>query len=423
MNAIDITYLGNFKFPTLAGTEKSFAYSDGPACLSESGDTLYLHGHDYSRQFAEVPIPTFDATATITRWFDPTFGQLDVYNQACMQSGVAPNGLKNRGLMFADGAFHGAVNVYYNVSNKWIASLFRGTEAAFSGWGKPSITSFKSTGMIGDLPPRLKDHFGCDTFSFDAGGAGLAGTNNGPALYVLNRQASYPDQQTVPVTMVFESPISNPYDYWWGDRRFSGATFTNTDFVIGYTKTFGARWYGKGNPGWGQTYDERGKGIVNHDIASVINPGTIAVDAISSAQGTHAEIYAPFLLCCSIDSIIAGDPVWIEIDMRPFGLTGNVGRCDPKCHRQSGKLYVLEYRVDAHKPKVHIFQTLSEPDMQELIALRAAVDVLEQAILKTAGENAELQTELNDAITAHDALRVKIDTAILAVDAAKAALE
>ena len=415
---MELAPLGKVTFPTQANAP-TFAYANGPNCILGNGRML-IHGHNNYHDIAEVQIPdTLPGQATLIRWYDPTLGNLASYSAANKADGSATQGTWHRGVFHADGRLWGCVSPYYNVSNSWIASLWNATTSQFSGWGKPSINSMKSTGHCGVLPSRLQQAWGHDTWSCEIGVAGLAATNNGPALYTFNRSETIANQATFSVTPRFESPLGSPYPGWWGDREINGITFTPNELVLGYRKTFGARWYGTG-AGSGRYQTE--PGVPLHPIPSELHPGQIASDPCSSAQGMHAEQFVAFLLVASIDSILAGTPVWDEIDLRPLGVVSKWGRVDPKYDTATGRLYLTEYRADGDKPVVHVFQTEDSEMIQQLLdqiavmqtqldQLMADLTTLQADVAVKDAAIVTLTTERDAAVAAQAALNLAIDQA------------
>lgn len=409
MANLEMSKVGTFELPTLPGVQdppqfknarQTFNYSVGPIAYDPNQNLLYIRGHSKFNDIAVVSIPSgYGGVANVQKWIDPTAGALDTFNSEYHMQNQASQGIFHRGFCFYKNALVGFVQPFYNVTNEWLKSFWWSdfldgdyNKGGFEGFEKTSLPSMMVAGFIGELPSKLRTQDN-PLFCLESIPQGLTYSNNGPACYSMRLVAPFPYPSNggdpISVSPLFETLLPNSYPEWWGDRQITGAFFTSTHFVCGYRKSFGARWYG--NSSFGRLYGESSL-ISNHSIATQLrDPGFLAEDPCGNTyQGYHAEQFASFLLTAPIDSVAAGKPIWTEIDLRPFGLSGIWGYTSWTCDLATGMIFGLERQADGMKPLVHVFSTTPDTDL----TLQIQLDDLQQRY-----NNLEIQyNALNDKV-------------------------
>jgi hypothetical protein len=353
---ININYLGSFAVPS----QSLINYTWGECAYDSDTQQFYISGAYNQPQIGVYSKPQVGVTLTNAKWFDPTFG-----NWNPIATSGSGQGARHRGFLAGQGGLWMHTTPFYTVtgSSTYVSTIGYTNGSSFNGWAKASIHQLQTTGPVFNIPESLRSSFGgCDTGCFNQDQQGGSLTNWGPALYVYNRQTNYTQDQNISITKIFDcvgqnSP--NVYPDWWPDRKLTSALMTDKYYVIGYSKSIGARWYGNyghGLNGYGRNWNET-TAVPDHDIQSIINPGTLATDG-TSGQGFHAESFHSFLLIAAIDTVIAGKPVWYEVDLSSLGVNYSSGEFRITYNPVDNLIYGMERNggKGGAIPKGHILQ-------------------------------------------------------------------
>lgn len=368
---------------------------------------IVVRGHQRFYDYVELQLPDVSGPASVVRWFEPTNGQSKAYDAAYRAAHPGAQAMVSRGIAFMDGLFWGINNLYYNVRpDTTVKTHWASDGTTFRGFARTDKSPLRTGGRIGPLSKQLRDAWGHDTFCFECTAQNTSASNGGPACYTYNRNPNLTDGDTIPVTIRFEHPSTAKYPGWSGDTEIVGACSLPTCMAYTYRKPLGARWYGDHNSlGQGKRSPE---GTL---VDSLLNPETYAKDVCDSAnKGYHAEAFIPVLLTASNESILAGNPVWEETDLRPYGFTSKCSRVSLSYDAASGLMTMVENGANGVLPVIHVFKVKTESEMQaEIDALQAAYNALIQQ--HTAELAAKDQTIA--AVTAQrDTLQAKVSAAL-----------
>ena len=398
-NTIDLNYLGSIKLPILAGPDRfTWQWAGGPIAYDSQQNKIYMQGHINFDDIGEFALPDVGQIAPSPVWKDWTNGRLASLRTEL--KAFTPNGIRHRGLVFADNALYGNVQPFYNVTNYWMKGHWCNDMAtdSFYGFGKISLKNLEWGGFLGVLPQSVQDALNFDSWMFESVPQGLSATNQGPALALFNRSKNIVDDGEVKITPLFDSYQTHAYPGWWGDRQINGATFTNTHFVCTYRNSFGTRWYGNGSNG--RVMGEASTDPL-HQIQSTLFPGKVAIDPYDNvSQGYHAEQYKLYLLCASIESIIAGTPIWEEIDISQNMIRSIRGQGSIVFDSANSRLIISEWSADGSIPRLHVFQTTKLiSDKERISQLETSVSELQSEIDAKNQEISDIKTTISQAIS------------------------
>lgn len=349
---ITIDYVGSFDVPS----QGNISYTWGECAYDPDTETFYISGAYNQPQIGVYSKPQVGSVLTNKKWFDPTFGGWPTVASE-------GNGARHRGFLAKGGMLWMNTTPFYVVTGSptYAATMGSTDGNSFKGWAKSSIHQLKSTGPLFDIPESLREKFGgCDTGCFNQDQQGGNMTNWGPALYVFNRATDWTEDQNVPMTKVFDAiGSSNAFPDWWPDRKLTSAIMTPKYYIIGYSKSQGARWYGnygKGKNGYGLCWNEN-EGTAKHYIDSALNPGSPATDG-TEGQGFHAEGFHSCLLIATVDSVISGNPVWQEVDLSSLGINYSSGEFRITYDSVNDLIYGMERNAGkgGSLPKGHILR-------------------------------------------------------------------
>lgn len=373
--------------PGIDGRQFTFSGSLGPVVPLPAGK-LAIGGHQLFYDLAVLTPPANGGTAAIEKWVEPSLGNIAAYSAAYKAQVPGAGQMIPRGVMFADGRWFGNCNLYYNV--KPDLNVLTGWSSdgvsSFNGFARTNFTCLQTGGRIGPLSKPFRDAWGHDTWMFESTMQNHAATNNGPALYTFNRKPNVIPGEILQVTKRFDTPFggkSNPVSPWDQWCEICGAACTPNHMIYTYRQPVGAKWYGVGSGIDSQT----------GPVASILFPGQQAKDDFDpNSKGYHAESYRHTLLVADRESVLAGAPVFKEVDVSGF-FTAKCARDAIAYDESTDSLWMLEGYANGFLPRIHRFKTRTEADAirEQIAALQVQIDVLESQksdlLKKLAGMN------------------------------------
>lgn len=285
----DLTYLGAFRPPHVEGLNSSFSYGGAALAYREDGDSdgaedgfpgsLFLVGHVYDQQVAEISIPqpviskhkSLD-DLSVSNVLQP-FGDIsDGIRESLSTSESQP--YRIGGLQVVSSALHWTIFRYYNVEGYdfWshgISSLSMRRPVAAGPWhlgpfnsGATEWHAYKNAGFICDAPPSVAERLGGRTLLSGLQiSTGLQTSSQGPALYAyrLPQGVAPPGTCLDAVPLLWyslEQPLDqhHPADLWTGAAWLE---LGNRQSVVFFgRKATGPVYYGEAHPG--NCFDSKG---------------------------------------------------------------------------------------------------------------------------------------------------------------------
>lgn len=275
-------YLGAIRPPHAEGMSSSFSWGGAVVAYHPGGDregdvdgfpgSLFLTGHVYDQQVAEISIPcpvisdsrSLDDLA-VSEILQP-FGDITGGLQAAMTDNESQP-FRIGGLQVVSSALHWTLFRYYNVEgydflSHGVSSLSVRRPMAAGPWhlgpyqsGSSEWHAYKHAGYICDAPSSVADRLGGRTMLSGLQiSTGLQTSSQGPALFAYRLPAGTPPAGTcldaVPLLWYsMERPLAghHPADSW------TGAAWLELDdrqsFVVIGRKATGPLYYGEGRPG------------------------------------------------------------------------------------------------------------------------------------------------------------------------------
>lgn len=228
-----LRWLGAFRLPTGKFGGSSFGYN-GPIAYNPDHDSLFVVGHDWQQQVAEVTIPELRRAATLEGYpvarvlqpfADPTDGRSAQVNPG------DPNPIKVGGLLPWNGALVVSDYAYYDGGGRQTLSHFvAGQNLASSGEARgPFRVAAPMAGLVSGymapVPKAWQAAIGAPAVTGQCCIAIVSRTSFGPALFAFD-PAHVGVKNPIPATPLVYYPESNPTLGNWGDTSplYNGST-------------------------------------------------------------------------------------------------------------------------------------------------------------------------------------------------------
>jgi hypothetical protein len=367
----DLTYVGAFALPASSVDRTSFSYGGTSLAYNPARNSLFLVGHDWYQQTAEVSIPPAlkrPAPGALRR---AAFIQPFADGSAGSTVPTGQDGNKVGGLLVYGGRLYGTTYVYYDAAGKQVVSH----------WVRPttSLTGGEATGLyrVGGLgagfvsgymtviPPAWAGRFGGPALTGNCCLSIISRTSYGPALFTFD-PAAVGVASPVPATPLVYYPSTHPTIGNWSDSWnpargifFNGATtIRDVVFPAGSrsvlffgTQGTGPFCYGEG------TSDKSLAGTKAPDGADY------CYDPDGSSKGTHAYPYVSEVWAYDANDLLAvrggRKRPWAVRPYAawrltlPFGASGIGGAA---YDLRSGRIYVSQQYGNGTDPVIHVFR-------------------------------------------------------------------
>jgi hypothetical protein len=252
----DLQHLGAFRLPAgQLGSRESdtFEYGGTAAAYDPARNGLFITGHTYVNDVAEVSIPTpIDSTnlgdlstATILQPFtDATEGKkVQAYYDA--SGALIQTPLKANGLLVYNNLLIGDVYIYYDATNSQVVSHYtRPTDLSQTGQAK-GMYGFgcKSTGFVSGpmalVPPEWQSALGGTVLTMQYGVPIVTRASYGPAAFAFN-PADFGQKSRVPcVPLLFYEDADGRRTL--GEWNSSGKLWASNDTNGGFVFIHGTR--------------------------------------------------------------------------------------------------------------------------------------------------------------------------------------
>jgi hypothetical protein len=381
VQARDLAYQGSFRVPFLGYTTSSFEYGGSALAFNPARDSLFIVGHDWYQQVAEIAVPPVIvastdvgalATATLLQPLtDATEGRLPAVNPG------DPNPQKIGGLLPWAGRLYISAFSYYDGGATQVRSHFTsGTDLSVAGdvtgpWqvgttvGAP--VAHKSAGFVSGpmavIPPEWQSALGGTVLTGQCCIAVVSRTSWGPAAFAID-----PTQLGVAVPLPAKALVAYPAEFplaQWGSTNSIYNGTTNINGIVFPTGTRSVLFFGEmGTGSW--CY---GSGTTNKALdGSLTSDGVTryCYDPLSQDKGTHAYPYGYQVWAYDANDLARAAAGQIAPwDVRPYGVWplplpyGAAGFAHPLAAAYdpaTGRIFLSQMYGDGNLPIIHVFK-------------------------------------------------------------------
>jgi hypothetical protein len=370
----DLVYQGAFRLPSGTFGGSSFAYGGTAPAYNPTNHSLFLVGHDWDQQVAEVAIPQIINSAQLSSL--ATASMLQPFTDASegKMSTVDTGTIKVGGLMVYGGKLYGTAYSYYDgdgsqVLSHYVRPLNLSVRGAVQGmYQLGSLGAGFVSGYMTQIPPEWQSAFGGPALTGQCCIPITSRTSYGPPAFVF-APADLGVKNPVPLTPLVYYPQSHPnignWDGNWDPSR--GLYYNGNTIITGIVFPSGSRsvlFFGtQGTAAFcygGGTSDPSLAGRPSSD------GGAYCYDLDYSAKGTHGYPYVLEVWAYDATDLLAvkngQKQPW---DVKPyatwslnlpFGSTTIGGATyDP----QTGRIFLSQQRADIvgydPLPVIHVF--------------------------------------------------------------------
>ena len=346
LQATDLVHEGSFTLPNAQDTTGTygFDYAQGVLAFNPARNSLFVVGHDWNQQVAEVSIPALGGTATVLQPFvDALGGRITQINP------TDPNAKKIGGMAVIGNQLVLTAYSYYDGAMSATASHFvRPVTLTASGLQGPfrvgSLNPGFYAGYFAPVPAAWQAALGGSLLNGQCCLGIVSRTSYGPSVSVVNPADLTAARANTPATMLVGYPEAHATLAAWAS---TGPLFNGTTIMRGLVLPEGTAtvlFFGRHGMGtW--CYGEP----------------TTCKDPEDSGKGTHAYPYEPHVWAynaADLAAVRAGTKQpW---DVKPYatfrlpGLTkAGIGgvTVDPA----TGRIFVSEQFGDGAKLRIHVF--------------------------------------------------------------------
>ena len=377
----DLSYEGAFRVPAGQIGGSSFEYAWTGLAFNPERQSLFVTGHDWHQQVAEISIPairrgaapTALATATVLQPFaDPTEGRLQTINPG------DPNAKKIGGLFVYHRRLYMTGYAYYDgASTQKLSHFVSGPDFAVKGdvrgpFAVGTVGAGFVSGYFGAVPAEWRDALGGPVVNGQCCIAVIGRSSYGPALSAID-PAQLGVAQPLPATPLVYYPKTYPLL----DAGTSGDGWSNTSTLFnGTTEVRGVVFpegtgsvlffgrHGAGGFCYGPgTGDKAKAGKPAIDAGDTRDPW--CYDPADSSKGTHAYPYVYYVWAYDAKSLAAVKAGRMQPwDVRPYATWKldlpfaagvvhlNGAAYDPATRR----IFLSQAFADGNSPIIHVFK-------------------------------------------------------------------
>lgn len=351
----DLVHQGSFTLPNVQDTRGNYAfeYAQGVIAFNPAANSLFVVGHDWNQQVAEISIPSVGGVATVRQPFrDPLDGRIGAINPA------DSNSKKIGGLLVEGDRLIIAAYSYYDGASTAIASHFvRSVDLSAGGTRGPfrvgSLNPAFYAGYFARVPVPWQQALGGSLLNGQCCLGVIARTSYGPSISVVSPADLVAARQPTPATMVVGYPEEHQTLAGWAS---TGPLFNGTTIMRGAAVPAGT--------GSLLFFGRHGMGPFCYGEPDVCK------DPVDAGKGTHAYPYEPRVWAYALSDLAAVRAgrrrPW---DVKPYatwrlpGLTkADIGGVayDP----DTGRLFVSEVNGDGARLRIHVFAVRADPGSQ-----------------------------------------------------------
>jgi hypothetical protein len=367
VRASDLVYQGSFRLPLDDFGIATFAYAGSALAFNPARGSLFLTGHDWYQQVAEISAPPADAanfpTATLLQPLsDATEGRLSAVNPGDQ------NAKKIGGLLpYAGNLYITGYSYYDGAATQVLSHFVSGLDLSISGdlRGPFQVGSLKAgyvSGYMGLVPSAWQAALGGPVLTGQCCIAIVSRTSFGPALFSMDPR-DIGSKNPVPVTPLVYYPANHPLGLWDGTNAYFNGS-TEVRGVVFPEGTGSVLFFGR--HGMGRFCYGAGTAMQSLAGQQVPNePGVIyCYDPEDGSKGTHGYPYADYIWAFNATDLAAVRNGQVQPwDVRPYATWTldlptsawsthiNGAAYDP----QTGRIFVSQAFGDGAKPLIHVF--------------------------------------------------------------------
>ena len=342
----DLSYLGSFTLPDVQDTagRNGFEYAQGVIAFNPANQSLFIVGHDYGQQVAEVTIPALGQRATVIQGFrDPLEGRINQINPS------DPNSKKIGGMTVIGDRLVLTAYSYYDGNGSASSSHFvRSTNLSSGGVQGPFRVGTTNPGLMAGyfapIPAAWQAALGGTLLNGQCCLSIITRTSFGPSASVVSPSELVAAKNPSSATMLVGYPEgTTPLAGW----ESTGPLFNGTTIMRGVLlpeNTATVLFFGR-----------HGMGKYCYGEAAACN------DPEDGGKGTHAYPYEPHVWAYNANDLAAvkagSRKPW---DVKPYATwrlpsqikgagIGGVA-VDPA----TGRIFVTEQGGDGVKLRVHV---------------------------------------------------------------------
>jgi hypothetical protein len=361
-------YRGSFRVPLSDTGEANLAYGGTALAFNPAHGSLYVVGHDWHQQVAEISIPEIHTgvlgelvTATLLQPLtDVTEGRLRGLNPG------DPNAKKIGGLLpYRDKLYVSAYSYYDGAATQVLSHFVSGLDLSVTGdvAGPYQVGKLKAgyvSGYMALVPPAWQDKLGGPVLTGNCCLGIVSRTSFGPALFSFD-PADLGVKKPVPATPLVYYPADSPLGNWDGTNPY----FNGSTEVRGVVLPEGSRsvlFFGRHGLGafcyGGGTNNER---LKNTKMANGVN---YCYDPDDQYKGTHGYPYVHYVWAYDALDLAAAKKgqkrpwqikpyaTWkLNLPFRGWQTHLNGAAYDAA----TGRIFLSQAFGDTSKPLIHVF--------------------------------------------------------------------
>jgi hypothetical protein len=280
--ADDLRYVGAFRLPEGTFGGSSFAYGGTALAFNAGPPSLYVVGHDWDQQVAEIDVPVAAAGTDLAALPVATVRQPFVDASEGLMFTVDEDTIKVGGLFVLDGELLGTAYTYYDADASQLLSHFvRPLDLSVAGargmFGVGELGAGFVSGYLAEVPAAWRATLGTRYLTGQCCIPIVSRTSYGPAAFGFD-PAALGSSAPAPVVPLVYYPAEHPLAAWDATSRL----FNGTSEVRGLVFPEGTRsllFFGR-----------QGVGAFCYGIGGT-GAGAECEDPVDESHGTHAYPY------------------------------------------------------------------------------------------------------------------------------------
>lgn len=364
----NLIYEGAFRVPAGTMGTTSFAYGGTALAFNPVHRSLFIVGHDWQQQVAEIAIPDIRAGSSLRRLTTATVLQpfADVTEGALWR--VGPNTVKVGGLLPYQGRLYLTAYLYYDGPGSQVLSHFvSGPDLSAVGdvrgpFQVGTLGAGMVSGYVGLVPPAWQNALGGPVLDGQCCLGVISRTSYGPALFTIDPE-KLGTTNPLPATPLVYYPASHPLAVWESTNPLFNGT-TEVRGVVFHEGTRSVLFFGRHGLG---TFCY-GPGTADPKLAGQPAEGgvdRICYDPASDSKGTHAYPYSYYVWAYDANDLAAVKAGQKEPwDVKPyatwpltlpFSTEGSAVLNGATYDAQTGRIFVSQGFADGDLPVIHVF--------------------------------------------------------------------
>ncbi|MEP7304813.1 MAG: hypothetical protein ABJA98_04775 [Acidobacteriota bacterium] len=367
VGASDLVYQGAFKLPHASIGGSSFDYGGTGLAFNPARDSLFIVGHDWGQQVAEVTVPTIRASHG---WSDlPTAAVLQPFTDATegrMRTVAADPGItvKVGGLLAYRGALYLSAYIYYDGDGRQSLSHFvSGQDLAVKGdvvgpYQVGKLGAGFVSGYFGLVPEEWQKALGGPVLNGQCCLSIISRTSYGPSAFAIDPSKLGTVTPLPAVPLVYYTGTHQLGQYGAQSALFNGSTeMGGVVFPKGRRSVL---FFGK--QGLGPSC--YGEGTKDMALVGTGPPGDpYCYDPVYPSKGEHAFPYAPYVWAydaADLAAVKSGQrQPW---DVKPYAVwsldlpfPGGPRILGAAYDPQTSRIFLSEAFGDGANPLIHVF--------------------------------------------------------------------